>query len=293
MSFAWSVPASADTVGVPLYRERLEAARSLLLEALRAAPSERAVSVQRAQQVLRATTALRLDGGATIAVDDSAVASRVSTADDSIRAAIADVTLLLDLASGTSATDPDAAVAELRLRVGEHRASDAQMTFVDLLAQGFARFLADLRGAPPDPRIAITIAGGLGLALVLVVLGILGRDIRERFRREVILAELHLPGRPDPAAHLRSAEEALRSGSAREAIHALYLYAIAALAAREAIHYDPSLTDRELLARAGAVPHADALRDLVEIHDRVWYGLREPASGEAARARQLARRAAA
>lgn len=204
-----------------------------------------------------------------------------------------DVTLLLDLASRSPVIDADAAVAELRLRVGEHRASDAQMTLIDLIAQWLARSLADLRGAPPDPRIAITIAGGLGLALVLVVLGILGRDIRERFRREVMLPELHLPGRPDPASHLRHAEEAFRSGSAREAIHALYLYAIASLASREVIRYDPSLTDRELLARAGAIPHAEALRDLVEIHDRVWFGLREPATGEAARARQLAQRAAA
>lgn len=245
------------------------------------------------QEILRATTAMRLESGFEIAIDDRALAARITTEEGSLRAALADVTLLRDVASGSPSIDADAAVAELRLRVGEHRASDAQMTLIDLIAQWLARSLADLRGAPPNPRIAITIAGGLGLALVLVVLGILGRDIRERFRREVILAELHLPGRPDPAAHLRTAEEALRSGSAREAIHALYLYAIAALAARESIHYDPSLTDRELLARAGAIPHADALRDLVEIHDRVWYGLREPASGEAARARQLARRAAA
>lgn len=221
------------------------------------------------------------------------MASRITSEDQAIRAAIADVGVLLDMATRSSALDPNAAVAELRLRVGEHRASDAQMTLIDLISQWLARSLADLRGAPPDPRIAVTIAGGLGLALVLVVIGILGRDIRERFRREVILAELRPEGRPDPAAHLRSAEEALRVGSAREAIHALYLYAIAALAAREAIHYDPSLTDRELLARAGAIPHADALRDLVELHDRVWYGLREPATGEAARARQLAQRAAA
>lgn len=245
------------------------------------------------RQILRATTAVRLESGSEVAIDDRDVAARITTEDGSLRAALADVTLLLDLASRAPAIDPDAAAAELRLRVGEHRASDAQMTLIDLIAQWLARSLADLRGAPPDPRIAVTIAGGLGLALVLVVLGILGRDIRERFRREVMLAELHLPGRPDPAAHLRSAEEALRSGSAREAIHALYLYAIAALAAREAIHYDPSLTDRELLARAGAIPYADALRDLVEIHDRVWYGLREPGTGEAARARDLARRAAA
>jgi hypothetical protein len=79
----------------------------------------------------------------------------------------------------------------------------------------------------------------------------------------------------------------------REAIHALYLYAIASLALREAIRYDPSLTDRELLARASGIPHADALRDLVSMHERVWYGLREASPDDAARARALATRAAA
>ncbi|MGH2378480.1 MAG: DUF4129 domain-containing protein, partial [Candidatus Limnocylindria bacterium] len=288
-----AVPASADTVGRDEYRERLEEARALLAEALRAEPAGREATVERARRALRQTTAVRLEDGATVAVDDGPVASRLTTADDSIRAALADVTVLLDLASRRPAVDTAAAVAQLRQRVGEHRASDAQMTFIDLFSQWLARFLADLRGAPPDPRILLTAAGGLGLALVLVVLGILGRDLRERFRREVMLPELRPEGRPDPAAHLRRAEEALRAGSAREAIHALYLYAIAALASREAIRYDPSLTDRELLARAGSIPNAQALRDLVEIHDRVWYGLRDAGAAEASRARQLARRAAA
>lgn len=288
-----SGPASADTVTIAQYRERLESARSLLIEALRLDPVPRSVAVERAKRSLRETTEIRLDDGATISVDDTAVATRVTTTDASIRRAIADVELLLHIASRSPAIDPNAAVAELRLRVGEHRASDAGMTLTELIAQWVARFLADLRGTPPDPRIAITLAGGLGLALVLVVIGILGRDIRERFRREVMLPELHLPGRPDPAAHLLRAEEALRAGSPREAIHALYLYAIAALASREAIRYDPSLTDRELLARAGGIANAEALRGLVEIHDRVWYGLRDPGTSDAARARDLARRAAA
>jgi hypothetical protein len=242
---------------------------------------------------LSETTALRLADGSSVAIDDRAVAARHTTSDASLRLAIDDVTALAETVMRRPAIDPAAAEAQLRQRVGEHRASDAEMTFIDLLSRWIASVLADLRGAPPDPRVALVGAGGLGIALLLVVLGIIGRDIRERFRRDVVLPELRTEGRPDPAAHLRAAEEALRSGGMREAIHALYLYAIAALAQREAIRYDPSLTDRELLARAGAIPHADALRDLVEIHDRVWYGLRDARAEDAARARQLARRAAA
>jgi hypothetical protein len=57
---------------------------------------------------------------------------------------------------------------------------------------------------------------------------------------------------------------------------------------RETIRYDPALTDRELLLRAAAIPHADSLRDLVALYERSWFGLREPSGDEARRARALA-----
>jgi hypothetical protein len=96
----------------------------------------------------------------------------------------------------------------------------------------------------------------------------------------------------DPLTHLRAADAAVTAGRPREAIHALYLYVITALASRELIRYDPSFTDRELLAATVAIPHADALRDLVAIYERSWFGLREPSGDEARRARELALRVA-
>ena len=96
----------------------------------------------------------------------------------------------------------------------------------------------------------------------------------------------------DPAAHRRAAEAALAGGRAREAIHELYLYVLRSLAARELIRYDPALTDHELLLRAAAIPNADALRDLVALYERAWFGLREPDAAEAERARSLATRVA-
>ncbi len=44
--------------------------------------------------------------------------------------------------------------------------------------------------------------------------------------------------------------------------------------------------------RAAAIPHADALRDLVGIYERSWFGLRDPSVDEARRARELALRVA-
>ena len=54
----------------------------------------------------------------------------------------------------------------------------------------------------------------------------------------------------------------------------------------------PALTDHELLLRAAAIPNADALRDLVALYERAWFGLREPDAAEAERARSLATRVA-
>ena len=132
----------------------------------------------------------------------------------------------------------------------------------------------------------------LGGALVLFVIATLGRALPERIRSEVVVPRSAAEARDDPALHLRLADQARTGGQAREAIRELYLYAIAALAAREAFRYDPTLTDRELLARAAAIPHADALVDLVALYERAWFGLREPATVEADRARSLALRVA-
>jgi hypothetical protein len=248
--------------------------------------------VVRARELLRATGAVRLEDGTTVTVDDATVASRITAADAAIDAAVADLAAMAELARGMP-LDARAADARLRTLVGEHRARDADVSLIDVLSRGIARWLAGVGGAPPDPRIALVTVGGVGLALLLLVLAILGRDIRERFRREVVLPELRVERDADPVVHLRAAEDALRSGDLRGAIHALYLYAIRALAAHEAIRYDPSLTDREILARARTVPHADALRDLVALHELVWYGLREARSEDAARARSLALEASA
>lgn len=285
--------ADADTVDRQRYRERLGSVRATLVSARAAAAAARQPLVDRARSLLRETTALRLEDGTTIGVDDAPVAERITTADVTLERALADVAALVSWAERRPAIDPAAAESRLRQRVGEQRARDAQVSLIDVLSRWLARFLADLRGTPPDARVVTVGVGGLGIALLLVILGIMGRDLRERFRREIVLPELREEPGPDPAAHLRHAEEALRAGRMRDAVHALYLYAIAALAVREAIRYDPSLTDRELLARATGIPHADALRDLVSMHERVWYGLRDADAADAARARALATRAAA
>lgn len=285
--------ADADTLDRTAYAARLTEARAALSSARIAPPASRGPLVDRVRALLRETTAIRLDDGSAVPVDDGPLAARLDASDAAIDAALADLALLASAASRTATIDTAAAAARLRQLVGEHRALGGQISLIDVLSRWLARSLAGLGGSPPDPRVVVAAAGGIGLALVLLIAGILGRDLRERFRREVVLPEIAAERGADPAAHLRAAEDAIRAGRARDAILALYAYAIAALAAREAIRYDPSLTDRELLARARTIPNADALRDLVDLHERVSYGLREARAVDAERARALALRAVA
>jgi hypothetical protein len=252
----------------------------------------RAQAVAHAQDLVRSTTQLRLDDGSLVSVDDSALAEAIGARGADIDGAIRDLAALEELARGP-AVDLRTADARLQALVGAQRAQDAEVSVVDLVIRFIQRWVQEGLGPAADPRIRVVAEYGIGLALVVLVLAIVGRDLRERFRREVISADLGSTHRADPAVQLRLAEEALRAGDPRAAIHALYLYAIRALAAREVLRYDPSFTDRELLATARAIPHADALRDLVTLHELIWYGLRDAHTEDAARARRLAVEAAA
>jgi len=147
--------------------------------------------------------------------------------------------------------------------------------------------------AAVDPRVVVTVVSGLGLAIALIAAGILGRGVRERIRREALGADVRVGATDDPTEHLRRADAAIAAGRSREALHELYLFALASLAARETIRFDPALTDRELLARAAAIPEIGALRALVALHERVWFGLKPAGPDDATRARALAQQVGA
>lgn len=238
-----------------------------------------------AAELLRRTSAVRLPDGTTLPLSDAPLADRVAGPDAGVALAHLDSAVA---AAERAAGAPPAAAADARLRelLQRQQTRTSGATFFAI-----ARALADrLFGWAPRPDLALLLPllGVAGIALAAVLALLIGRGARERVRREVLLPALRDGRRADPAAHLVRADEALASGRPRDAIHALYLYALAALAAREVLPDDPALTDRELLARAAGVAHVDRLRELVQVHDAVWFGLRDPASGEAARARALA-----
>jgi len=285
--------AHADTVSPRDYRQRLIDARGLVVQARALSGAARDAAITRARFILAATTAIALPTGE-MAIDDNALADRITPDTASLDAALALLDVQLGYAARALAPTLDAARSDAALRDVLRTVGDTgeSSSFLDAVARAIQRFLAGLDGPRVDFGLVWPLLGVLGAGIIFFVVATLGRGLGERVRTEVALREATGADRPDPARYLRAADDALAAGRPREAIHALYLFALTALVAREAIRYDPALTDRELLVRAAAVPHADALRDLVALYERSWFGLRDPEADEARHARTLALRVA-
>jgi hypothetical protein len=247
-----------------------------------------------ARAILGRTTAVTPPTGEAVSVDDTPLANGIDTSDASLDAAIARLDARLSFVSrvGAPAIDPASADARLREVTSQSGSAAGGGDLFDAIGRWILRFLSSLQGPGPDLGLLWPFIGGLGIAVILFIIATLGRALPERVRREVLVRDAASEVLADPSVHLRAADAALAAGRSRDALHALYLYVIAALATREVIRYDPALTDRELLVRAAAIPHADSLGDLVAIYERSWFGVREPSPDEARRARDLALRVA-
>ncbi|HET9808236.1 MAG TPA: DUF4129 domain-containing protein [Candidatus Limnocylindria bacterium] len=293
MWLAQPLVAQADTVSPRDYRQRLTDARALVVQARALTGTARDAAVTRARLVLLATTAIALPAG-DLQINDSALAARIVSSDAALDAAVALLDSQLALVSRAVSPSLDAARSDAALRdvLRAVESAQASPSLFDAIVRAFQRFLAGLEGPRVDFGLVWPLLGILGAAIIFFVVATLGRGLGERVRTEVALRESAGADRADPALHLRAADEALAAGRPRDAIHALYLFALTSLVAREAIRFDPALTDRELLVRAAAIPHADALRDLVALYERSWFGLRDPGADEASRARSLAMRVA-
>jgi hypothetical protein len=288
--------ASADTLTATAYLDRLREVRTLVVDA-RAAPSnQRAAGLARATTLLRSTDAITLGDGSTVPIDDSTLASRLTGADGAaLGGVLGDLDARIAAAAraassaGPSAQAVDGALrAVLQSRVAPPAGQPSLLDlFLSLVARAF-EFVQRGTLAAVDPRAVVTVLSGLGLAIALIVAGVLGRGVRERIRREVSSADVRAGATDDPTEHLRRADAAIAAGRSREGLHELYLFALARLAAHQTIRFDPALTDRELLARAAAIPQIAPLRTLVALHERVWFGLKPAGPHDAARARALA-----
>lgn len=279
------VSASADELSLPAYAARLREARALVASSRQQSGAQRDASRRVAEELLRRTTSVRLPDGTTLALSDVPLADRVARSDPDAALVHLDAAVA---AAERAAGGPSGEAADARLR---ELLQQQQVRTSGLTLVAIGRALADrLFGWAPRPDVGVLfpLLGVVGVALAAVLTALIVRGSRERLRREVVLPQTLRDRRIDPQADLASADAALGAGRQRDAVHALYRYALASLAARDVLPDDPALTDRELLARVAGVAHVADLRELLHLHDTAWFGLREVSQSEAARARSLA-----
>lgn len=259
-----------------------------------AADAQRPALIERVRTTLLQTTAVRTANGSVIVLDDSRTARRLAATTTAIDAGVADVDQLIAIADRAANPPFNLAQADARLRdlaVAEQARSGSNDLFAAigaLLARLFPS--GDARLPPGSVELTLTIAG---IGLLIVVLAILVRGVRERIRHEIVQPGAHAEAAASAAVQLAAAERAALSGDPRAALHAFYRYAILTLAERRMLRYEPSLTDRELLERASSLPQVETLRELISLHDRAWFGLKGATVEEADHARALAERAVA
>jgi hypothetical protein len=284
---------NADSVSLDQYRSRLRDVRAQLLQARAATEPQRTTAVTRARTELLRASELTFGADVAVPIDDTAVAARMASTNTAIDASIADIDQLLEVADRAafrpfSLSRADALIREL---ADARRVGSGGESILGAIGAFLSRLFGFLHPPSLDPNIRDPILAGLGVVLLAIVVVVLARGLPERIRRTAALPAAQAAAARDTAEQLGAAERALDMGNPREALHAFYRYAILSLAERRLIRYEPSLTDRELLARAAGLPQLEPLRELVSLHDRAWFGLKGATPDEARRARDLARAA--
>ncbi len=273
------------------YVELIESAQAALT---RAAPDQAQAVLAEQVQRLAAVQTVQLPSGATVTVEPllGQVAETGAAAEET-------ASLTLDVALArlhTVQTQLDAAAGdEVAARLATLEAILARPEFntpVSLLER-IALWLRDLlrRWFPNlnlggsgeiDPRVIETILwllAGIGLIAIVVLLAgwvrRLARSLLDEAEaeRQAFFADL-----PRTAAEARQqAHSAAQSGAYRDAVRRLYLAALLQLNEARLLPFDPSLTNREVLARLRQdSPVRAYLEPVVATFDSVWYGMHEP-----------------
>jgi hypothetical protein len=219
-------------------------------------------------------------------------------------------------APGALATDPTVVPdtlerdAEVRARAERILSGPEYREFADTRGRGLRdlidRWFADLFRSDPEPEEGDTgtglslplpgpglfIAIGVVLALMVAVYLFVSRE------RPLPLAEdgsappakAEDPRDRAPEAWVDAATELAREGRYREALRALYLATLVALDRRQAITFDPTLTNWQYLRQLSGNSMRSDFRELTRIFDHKWYGKEETVEVDYEVCRQLADR---
>ena len=253
-----------------------------LREAQAAAGRGDRLGLEDAAARLIAATSVRLEDGATSAVDNGWLRDALADAEPDLAAIGARLGAILDaLAQPRGAAPSDARERLSRILAGPpfSRPENAPppgwwTAFWSWVGRVLEMLLRPVgRAAAAGGRPVAWAIGIVGLLLLLGVLAYLARGLRRG-----LVAEASAPS-DDPAANLTAktaldqAGELARGGDYRTAVRYLYLSALLWLDEREILRYDRALTNREYLERVRDNPALrERLAPVVETFDRVWYG---------------------
>jgi hypothetical protein len=119
-----------------------------------------------------------------------------------------------------------------------------------------------------------------GLLLVLILLTYWLQALIRSFVEDAEAKRRQVNGEDPPltaAAARTQAQSAAASGDYRHAVRNLYLSALLLMEEKGVVHYDRTLTNREVLATVSPdTPVRPHLEQVVGTFDQVWYGVREP-----------------
>lgn len=278
---ACTLPARAEGVTLEQYRTRLAAA----IAAIEGAADPRAALAE-VTEGLAAITSVRLPNGLDLPLHEPLLGgSKMSPQVALLRLRAAEEQIRL------SAGDDLAARQALLASILERREFSGSEALIERLLRRIERWWESLwANQEVSPQVAqaedaATNAIGLVLRVTggIVVVALLAWWLRRFIAGFVGDAELRrrlAAGEEMPltaAEARRAATEQARAGSYREAVRSLYLAALLSLEERGVIVSDRTLTNRELLARAGPGQEVRAhLAPVVSTFDEVWYGVREP-----------------
>lgn len=255
-------------------------------EAAAAARDGDRIGVDLAAERLAATTAVLLDDGTRVPVDNATLVAALRAPDpdlDLLATQLGARAESLTLPAGSTPADAQARLAAIYagppFYVPEETASTS--TTFSWLTSFFAwlgRVIDRMFGGVTPPSTASATATGQIFAFALLVALLVITAIVGRTLLRGLVVERRAPaaaGEDPPTSQeaLARASDEAALGDFRTAMRMLYLAALLRLDERDLLRYDRALTNREHLERLHDRPALRAqLAPVVETFDRVWYG---------------------
>jgi hypothetical protein len=295
----WPAPVHAQAMDVASYRALLRQVEGSLQAVRDAQPAQRSAAATDAAQRLRVVTAVQA-GSELIRPHNLALLRSLEREPPDVDAALVALRALADaLDRPVAPSDPEPRIRHLRdvLARPEFQsgagfgALDPVLGPVVIAARRLLyEAIADVGNALlAQGQVGLAVAGGLALGVVASAAVFVWRSVRGS-----LVADISPRTGTEGDALARSqwlwaeGQQLAAHGEARAAMHAFFLSAAMHLDELGVLPFDPSQTNRELLARLGRAEVRQHMEPLVASFDELWYGHAHCGPDEVERIRGLA-----